>query len=58
MTNVALPRLLAQNTPALQAKGYLSSLGPQCIHVRLTKLSRFDGEGYKLKGSGLLSSGY
>ena len=33
-------------------------IGPQCVHVWLTKLSCFDGEGHKLKGSGLLLSFY
>ena len=33
-------------------------IGPQCVFVWLTKLSWFDGEGYKLKVSGLLLSFY
>ena len=36
----------------------IKKIGPQYVHVWLTKLSCFDGEGHKLKGSGLLLSFY
>ena len=33
-------------------------IGLQCVHVWLTKLSCFEGEGHKIKGSGFLLSFY
>ena len=36
----------------------VKKIGPQCVHVWLTKLSCFDGGGYKLKGSVLSLSFY